>query len=493
MQKRYHEYRGNLISYDEDTRLLGIITPGRYRGFDTLVPVTSLTFNLTHEQTGINEYDAAGNAIGKSAVICTKQGVIIRENQTIGPFAVDTNVGNTSDRYDFIVISHQYISVQGGETANYEIIKGPLNNASFPVLTDPNRQVLLGIIKVAAGAAQILGSDYERARTPDAGDEPDARLNETNQFKKFTSYSKATTTGPSFDTGFTTENVMTLNNDGNVFPIIGVGGKNLEAVRIKNTSLNEGATFTLILDNTIGINNNKVLSTEAATAGYKSFSIPQTFQDATGNLAAAGTGQKKMVEVLYVDNKLYVIYASSTNTSGGDNTVSAMLGDPSPGTLIDKVQASAYIKPSIVTTNGFSRVMFSLGNSAANFDNTWRILNMGNLPSGWDVVGNPPQWKIDWFGNIALRGVLKFTGNINVGTTLDNTLFTLQQLAQSESIRVPIAVELTFTSMAAAPLYYAAIDTSGNFRFSILNVSANTQPISSVSVHLKGIILPPNP
>lgn len=493
MQKRYNEYRSAIISFEENIKYLGIMTPGRYRGFDTLNPTGALEFNIDHTQTGINQFDATGNPIGKVGIAYTKQGVVVTESEAVGPFTIDTNVGNNSIRYDYIVMRHEYVSAIGGSVATYSLIKGPLNNASFPTLTDPNKQVILGLIKMEPGSSTVASTNYTRQRTPDSGDEPDARINEINHFSKFTTTTKASITGPNFDTGYTGLSLMTLANDGNVFPIIGVGGTLLDGVRILDSSLPEGAQFFLVADSTIGINNNRTLSAAAVAAGYKNFLIPNEFATDTGVIAAAAPGLKKIIEVIFTDNQLYVLNVTNTGLSGEEAKVSAASGDTRPGVLADKLQDSTFIKFTVTTTNSIKRIQASIKNDNASWDNQWRNIPTSGLPSGWAVIGggasSTAQYKIDFFGTIHLKGIFRYTGNVTSGSDLSATLFNVPDIKQTDEVKFPVAIEFTGTSVDSAPYWYAAIDASGNFKFYLRNMADNSQSFTSVTVHLKGIVL----
>jgi hypothetical protein len=67
-------------------RSLGIMNPGRYRGFDAdFVAPGGMTLRLKHSVTGfdVTKFDAPTFTVEKRGVLFTKQGVIVHENDNI--------------------------------------------------------------------------------------------------------------------------------------------------------------------------------------------------------------------------------------------------------------------------------------------------------------------------------------------------------------------------------------------------------------------------
>lgn len=184
-QRRHADYKDPRSSFDLDDRTQGILPSGRIRGFDTITGASGLTLSISHSATGSIQYDKdTHNASDPEGVWHTTQGIVVKENEDIGPFTFDTNAGNSEDRYDIIYGSHEYDSATtGGIAAVYGVIKGPLNDPSLPALTDDTRQVILSVIKIPAGASNLTDAIIIPPRVKGLADKEVAYLQETNIFE----------------------------------------------------------------------------------------------------------------------------------------------------------------------------------------------------------------------------------------------------------------------------------------------------------------------
>lgn len=197
-QRQYVTYRAPLRSWTQNIAFLGIFNPGRYAGFDEFIPTGLLSFQIGHAVGGVKVRDFNFTQIGPYGTWVSRQGCYISEDGPIGEvgnpngFNIDSNVGNDFWRYDIIVGEHEYHPVLNQQQpATYKLIKGALNSYGFtgpllPALTNPDRQVILGIIAVPPQMVDLQNSQVKwiKMKAGDIGDQLHAFLNEPNTFKK---------------------------------------------------------------------------------------------------------------------------------------------------------------------------------------------------------------------------------------------------------------------------------------------------------------------
>lgn len=165
-QFRTFEYRADDSTFELNQRLLGIIEPGVYRGFDWQQQA-GLNFIMSHATTGIQYYDSNELLNDPTGVLVTKQGVTVKENASI---SLSIDVGNVFPRWDAIVMEHYYSEVTGGVPAIYLVIKGtPGSSPVKPSLTNPSRQILIGYLYVPASMSSLAegGVLFEKQAIPD--------------------------------------------------------------------------------------------------------------------------------------------------------------------------------------------------------------------------------------------------------------------------------------------------------------------------------------
>jgi hypothetical protein len=75
------------------------------------------------------------------------------------PFTIDTNISNINMRTDFVICEHEYIEVVGGQPPTYFIQKGP-DDGTLPVLANPEKQVIVGVIEIAPNGYQFADLTY---------------------------------------------------------------------------------------------------------------------------------------------------------------------------------------------------------------------------------------------------------------------------------------------------------------------------------------------
>lgn len=122
-QTRFHNYKRPLVSSAENQRFAGIIPPGRYKGFDTMVDTGGLTFNITHAGDNFKRVTNDASPILSAAlgIAVTRQGTVIQEDAAIS-LSIDTNTGGSA-RKDIVILTHQFTATTGGTAATYAIIK----------------------------------------------------------------------------------------------------------------------------------------------------------------------------------------------------------------------------------------------------------------------------------------------------------------------------------------------------------------------------------
>lgn len=167
-QRRYFNFLDDDLTHDLNSRDLILLPFGRYCGFDAAAFPASLTLTLNHELTGQVKRNKNLINTPKLGVWRTQQGGIVQEDAGI-QLAITDNPG-LNPRVDLIVGEHEYIDAEGGATAVYRVIIGiaaaiPLD----PALTEPEKQVVLGRLRVPAGMTQLtgVGVTYTPARKPD--------------------------------------------------------------------------------------------------------------------------------------------------------------------------------------------------------------------------------------------------------------------------------------------------------------------------------------
>jgi len=159
MEKRIFEFRADDLTFDINGQLNGVIGPGVYAGFDAQLD-SGLTLKLVHTQSGATFVDGNPAMVEDVGVLRTKQGTIIREDETIEVvISENTYTGGHPEyhnRIDTIVCEHYHQEIIGGSQAQYYAIPG--GQASDPVppaLTDPTKQTIVGYLFLPGGCASM--------------------------------------------------------------------------------------------------------------------------------------------------------------------------------------------------------------------------------------------------------------------------------------------------------------------------------------------------
>ena len=215
-QTRYFDYGTPQNGWTDAQQFLGILKPGRYRGFDTISVVNGTTIDVTHSSNralispGIDQVDSAN-----TGVWLTNQGVVIKENATI-PGLINAsmdNTLNTAKRIFAVYGQHQYSAVVGGTIATYGIKAGSVEGA-YPVLDFPKTQVILLYIHIPAGQnATGIGVYVELPRMTALGYEEAALIDWQNVFNRTQQWKQSPNVG-TYNSG-----KVDIDNNGNTFRV----------------------------------------------------------------------------------------------------------------------------------------------------------------------------------------------------------------------------------------------------------------------------------
>lgn len=190
MEKRFHNFKRPLTSFDEDERLLGLVEPGRYRGYDTFIP-SGLTFTLAHDNTGIQKTKQDLTLTDKTGILVTPQGNIIHEDEPVGaPFVVGSNAANSFKRIDLVIYEHEFLASPGGQAGIYSILQGPDGSETEPALTNPEKTIIIGTLEIPANESNLNNAVYTPRLVKGLGNSSFANLDEVNNFSKLNQLSQ---------------------------------------------------------------------------------------------------------------------------------------------------------------------------------------------------------------------------------------------------------------------------------------------------------------
>ena len=357
-QQRLRDYQSALAAFDHNIFNLGLHNPGRYCGFDTVVRVSALTFNISHDGSGIRYKNPNNAASGPFGILLTPQGDLIKEDAPIGVLAVDTNAGNNSFRYDLLVCSHSHINNAGGQAATYSIIKGAIGSGIKPLLADALKQVAVGVIELPPNASDIANCTFTKSKCPDSGDGEDARLSDPNVFKAIQLFnmSAVTHTAPDITATFgaNTAALWKLGSDGNCFKILPASAMTLDGIKISDVPLQEGTQISIFINENVTLRGYTDWLATYQANGYRNFKVAQGIANVVAIAPSLGV-KPNAGEIWELEFKFY-----------GTEWVLMKIGGAN------------------ARSNAFSRGMIVdwHGDVASNFDDT----GLGyNLMSGWQI------------------------------------------------------------------------------------------------------------
>ena len=194
-QERKGEYNASLTSVAEDKFRQGLLTPGRYKGFDTMTNAggTGVNINITHTGKGFIRNTFANPPAAESnpfAYIVTPQGVAVETDVAASSISITaTTGGNGYRRVDAIVFEHEYTQVQGGAVGNVITITGTETDGSTtsseypakPGLSNSSKQTLLGYLFIKESSTFSYSDlKYVPVDSPDLASEEVTRGNKIN-------------------------------------------------------------------------------------------------------------------------------------------------------------------------------------------------------------------------------------------------------------------------------------------------------------------------
>ena len=263
MQQRLRNFEHAILSFEHNTFNFGLHSPGRYLGFDEILKFNGMTFGIGHTKSNFTYLNPNGDTIGPIGVYMTPQGTLIQETDRIGPFTCESNVGNQFYRYDLIYAIHSQIELTGGQPATYALLKGPVGSLTKPTVPDPLRMTPLGYVELPPNTGgNISDCTWVKAKCPDSGDGPDARLDEVNIFSKTQGFSMSPTIlglpTVSYLSGSNMVNIWELDNLGNTYRILPsmastVSPSTLDGIKLLGVPLRNGIRIKIMVNEKITV------------------------------------------------------------------------------------------------------------------------------------------------------------------------------------------------------------------------------------------------
>ncbi len=162
-QKVFQNFKFALDSNNFNNWFLGVLEPGRYRGFDSITTST-LSFTVIHTGTGIKQTKEDLTQTNETGILITKQGMVIQEDAAITSLTCVTNSG-LSARVDLVVCTHEDVNTIGGQAATYSVIQGAPGGA-IPSLPNPTKQTIVGSIAIPTNCTNLNTATYTPAQCP---------------------------------------------------------------------------------------------------------------------------------------------------------------------------------------------------------------------------------------------------------------------------------------------------------------------------------------
>lgn len=173
-ERRYYNQEFPLNAMTFNHSFLGIFEPGRYRGYDTIANAGGVGINIDvlHSLTGIQKTKQDNSQTIASGICLTKHGVVIEHEGKLENIAIDDNVGAGSIRVDLLIIEHTPAAIAGGQVSTISVIKGTPGSGA-PALTNPERQIILGEISIAANGPDFASLTWAPADVPNIANKAD--------------------------------------------------------------------------------------------------------------------------------------------------------------------------------------------------------------------------------------------------------------------------------------------------------------------------------
>lgn len=282
------DYKDPLTSFEHNMVKFGIHGPGRFVGFDTLIPNGALGFSVTHDGSNQTLPNQLGDNIGPIGVFMSKQGVTVVEDAPITGLNIDSNAGNNNDRIDLLIATHQYTEIAGGQNAVYGIVKGSVFQTLRPSVG--KYDVILGQILMPANVIDVSFATYTKERNPDSGDGPDARIDLPNVYQGTNLNNHAGIISFPDGTDAALCTTWGFPSTGNSFNLSPSKNYNLDALRIAGITNQDGGTITLILNPFVKIRSGIQPDGTSITKGYRPIVIGANFFTGTDSFNGQPVG-----------------------------------------------------------------------------------------------------------------------------------------------------------------------------------------------------------
>lgn len=309
-QKRLRDFLQSIGSFEHNIFNLGLRSPGRLRGFDSITVSTGGALVIGHTLTGIAFKNELGNTSPKNGCLMTPQGVILLEDADITGLTLDSNAGNTSIRYDLIVLNHDF-GFSGPIVGTYAVIKGPLNSNVKPVPTSVTTQTIIGYVKIPAGSSNFVGCTWIKAKSPDSGDGEDARLHDFNAYSKTQNFKEIADTDISVNpAGYTTSlnDYVVIKANGNSLVYFPVSAVKIGLIAFEDVTIQAGLQLTLLINSNVKLIK-RAVTTGESTQGFKGIIIADVdlSTDGVDSYLNIPAGKKAIVHLeLFSDGKFYL-------------------------------------------------------------------------------------------------------------------------------------------------------------------------------------------
>lgn len=192
MKRVFFNFQDPVNSYPLNERGVGLLKPGRYKGYSKATKESSGIYKITHDKTNrISTVESVssesllekfarevnpnieGKVLSDKSVVLNygvcvmPTGVVVHDTDDIRVNITQNNLSDT--RFDLLVINHEYINIAGGASPTYEVVVGT-TPGSLPTLPSQDKKIALGIFEVPKGNIDTVAVRYLPLVAPQNGD-----------------------------------------------------------------------------------------------------------------------------------------------------------------------------------------------------------------------------------------------------------------------------------------------------------------------------------
>lgn len=321
MIKVFTNYKEALNSFEVGNRKhLGITSPGRIRGFDTVV-FSGLDITISHSGTAITQTNLITDSLSNRGILFTKQGCVIQSDEDLELSGL-ANSGNPSVLIEVVICRHTYVEIAGGSVPEFRIEL----NSYVPL----NNEIVIGRIFTPGNTANYNNSYYY------------PEFNDVGYQLKLSKLIEKAQQIKTLSSG----NLLTLSP--NDKPIIIINNPDQDLYYISNS--NKNTQFTLIIGAASIIYKIKdYTNTSAAPFGYTDIATPKNI---SVELIAGNSYEFQWVTLPSFEG--WMLIGGNNNASG---QVAVDSGDLSEF-LTDKVtiDSASGLTKTLLTTSGKKRI-----------------------------------------------------------------------------------------------------------------------------------------